>query len=661
MNIRAIRSCGGRLTAGACRRQPASSGSKRRTAAVALVLAGSLIAGSLSAAQFSQMLPGDGTDPDFYASSAPRFSETGRFAIYRGWGSVIVTDRALDISQRLTLPGTAASGGYYRSVDIDLQGRRISFERTYSTGSGTVSPPGFPSGIYVHDLNSGEFRLVSRKPGGKPIRNFSQSRLSGDGRHVVFVSTDSDLVPDDTNGEADVFVLRVSDGQIERVSVATDGSEGRLASGAPSINADGSRIAFRSADAGLVAGDSNLVEDIFVRDRRLGLTRRVSVGTGGVQANGASMTADISDRARTVVFSSAATNLGGVSTSGNRNVYLHDLFSGTTELVSPVQDPDWPEGSAGANRVSVSADGRHVAFGYSLYPNNSAEAGDDNVSFVFSRDSGRLARLPGGGPYQYGESISPDGSVVGFAEEFDYRLGQSAAPRVYTYDTRPFCRTNDPALQTSLTANQWKLLSLPCEPPAGTTVVDLFGDDIPGIYGTDWVVFEFVTQSGVSAYRQVTVDGQLQGGRGYWLVSRTGGRRTLDLPAGSRALPTSFFNEPDCGWPDGCHAVPLSDFAAPEGAWRLAGSGSARRGGVAVSDFRFVTAAGSCAAAGCSFDEASSSAIGLLVPALWSFDGSAYNDLDSSSTVLPWQGFWVRTLPMGAGNDLQLRVPGGTD
>src|SRR5438876_957024 len=77
-------------------------------------------------------------------------------------------------------------------------------------------------------------------------------------------------------------------GITERVSVASDGTLGNHDSSFASISGDGRFVAFSSLASNLVAGDSNGVQDVFVRDRVTGTTERVSVGLNG-EANGDSV------------------------------------------------------------------------------------------------------------------------------------------------------------------------------------------------------------------------------------------------------------------------------------------------------------------------------------------------------------------------------------
>src|SRR5438105_9900836 len=75
----------------------------------------------------------------------------------------------------------------------------------------------------------------------------------------------------------------------ERVSVASGGTtEGNDTSLGSALSADGRFVAFDSAATDLVAGDTNGVSDVFVHDRQTGTTERVSVASDGTQGNGAS-------------------------------------------------------------------------------------------------------------------------------------------------------------------------------------------------------------------------------------------------------------------------------------------------------------------------------------------------------------------------------------
>src|SRR5438132_1692287 len=155
------------------------------------------------------------------------------------------------------------------------------------------------------------------------------SALSADGRFVAFDSAATDLVAGDTNGVSDVFVHDRQTGTTERVSVASDGTQGNNASSYPALSADGRFVAFDSDATNLVAGDTNGATDVFVHDRQTGATERVSVTSGGgTQGNGNSggffAFPALSADGRFVAFQSDATNLVTGDTNGATDVFVQD-------------------------------------------------------------------------------------------------------------------------------------------------------------------------------------------------------------------------------------------------------------------------------------------------------------------------------------------------
>lgn len=212
-------------------------------------------------------------------------------------------------------------------------------------------------------------------------------RISGNGRYVVFVSTDPNLVPGDTNGVQDVFVRDLVQGTISRVSVNSAGGEANGASDSPSISVDGRRVAFHSEATNLVPGDTNGALDVFLRDVPTTTTRRVSLTHAGAEATGGdSIGGVISGDGHAVAFRSWATNISSAP-DGNG---LADIFR-------------WTESGGGAERVSlsrtggdpnqesigaaISYDGVRVAF-YSKASNLTTAGVDTNGAFdVFVRDT----------------------------------------------------------------------------------------------------------------------------------------------------------------------------------------------------------------------------------------------------------------------------------
>src|SRR5262249_22172880 len=138
----------------------------------------------------------------------------------------------------------------------------------------------------------------------------------------------------DTNAVFDVFVRDLATSTTTRVSVASDGTQANGASTNPAVSADGSLVAFRSLASNLVAGDTNGVADVFVRNRLTGVTERVSVASDGTQGNAQSINPVISADGRFVAFESTASNLVADDTNLASDIFVHDRVTGVTERVS---------------------------------------------------------------------------------------------------------------------------------------------------------------------------------------------------------------------------------------------------------------------------------------------------------------------------------------
>ena len=143
-------------------------------------------------------------------------------------------------------------------------------------------------------------------------------------------------------------------------SVADSGAQSDDNSANSSVSADGRYVAFESIADNLVAGDTNMAQDVFVRDRQTGRTTLVSMAASGkVSANSDSEAPSISADGRYVAFDSLATNLVSPATTGSQ-VFVRDLQTGTTTLVS--RNNLGVQGNAGSGLPAISADGSTVAF-----------------------------------------------------------------------------------------------------------------------------------------------------------------------------------------------------------------------------------------------------------------------------------------------------------
>ena len=145
--------------------------------------------------------------------------------------------------------------------------------------------------------------------------------ISGDGRYVVFRSLATNLVAGDTNNAWDILVHDRQTDTIERVSVATGGGQADADSYSPSISDDGRFVVFQSKATNLVPNDTNERWDIFLHDRDLGTTTRINEPDGG-QADIHSYAPAISGDGSTVAFESDATNLVAGDTNAAKDLFV---------------------------------------------------------------------------------------------------------------------------------------------------------------------------------------------------------------------------------------------------------------------------------------------------------------------------------------------------
>ncbi|MCI0644217.1 MAG: calcium-binding protein [Chloroflexi bacterium] len=281
-----------------------------------------------------------------------------------------------------------------------------------------------PTATLAHPPGVTEWVSVSSD--GTGANSFSDMpAISADGRFVAFVSLADNLVPEDTNGFADTFVHDRLTATTERVSVSSREREGNGHSGLvgvaayPAISGDGRFVAFVSEADNLVSGDRNGLADVFVRDRLLGTTERVSVSGDGSEANGSSEGPAISADGRFVAFHSNAPNLvpGANPPLFAEEVYVRDRATGTTEIISINS-----AGEAGNNlnfRADISADGRFVVFSSSA---DNLVPGLQSGHQVYLRDraAGTIERIsedatgnPGDGTSVL-PKVSLDGRFVAF-------------------------------------------------------------------------------------------------------------------------------------------------------------------------------------------------------------------------------------------------------
>ena len=325
----------------------------------------------------------------------PALSADGRFVVFTSFASnlvvgdtngrvdVFVHDRQSGATTRASVDsaGFQASGHSYRPA-ISGDGRFVAFD---SVAANLVA--GDTNGrldVFVHDRQGGATTRVSvASDGVQANRHSLKPTISAAGRFVTFESEALNLVAGDTNNADDAFVHDRANGATIRVSVASNGAQGNDLSAEPAISGDGRFVAFRSLASNLVAGDTNNVNDVFVHDRSCGRTARVSVASGGAQANSDSHEPAISANGRFAGFFSVSSNLVAGDTNGAYDIFVHDRHSNSTTRVSVSNAGT--QGNQNSQEPSLSVDGRTIAF-YSGASN--LVAGDTNAAgdvFVHER------------------------------------------------------------------------------------------------------------------------------------------------------------------------------------------------------------------------------------------------------------------------------------
>jgi Tol biopolymer transport system component len=275
--------------------------------------------------------------------------------------------------------------------------------------------------------------LVSVSSGGAqangPSRSYSES-VSDDGDVVVFESDATNLAGGaDSNGATDCFVRVISAGTTSRASVSSSGVEANGPTGSPAVSGNGAVVAFHSGTLpdNLAAGDTNLAGDVFTHDLATGATARVSVSSSGAQATGWSVRPSLSDDGLLVAFESTAPDLVGGDGNVGQDVFVRDTSSGTTTRVSVGSGGS--EAEPGSASPRISGDGAVVVF---VSDATDLVSGDTNgVPDVFVHDragvaTARASRAVDGtqaNGFSSNAAVSDDGSEVGFRSAATVLLG----------------------------------------------------------------------------------------------------------------------------------------------------------------------------------------------------------------------------------------------
>ncbi len=305
----------------------------------------------------------------------PRISDDGRHVLFLSSArnlvagdhnnnvDVFLRDRTLGTTRRVNVRSDGAQG---RSGDaasavtaaISANGDLVVFSsRQFDLVAGDTN---LASDVFLHQVSTGmTTRIVMGIGGAEPNDAVLNPSLSGDGRFVVFESGANNLAPNQSNFTQHVYLLDRNSGVIERISVTPGGNPAGGGSGNATVSDDGRFVAFESSANDLVATPGNGSAQLYLRDRQLGVTTRLSQ-VAGVPANLPVQGSVIAGNGSRVAFETAATNLDAGDTNGVEDIYAVNVASGVLTRVSV--GAGGAQTSERSQRPSISRNGQRIAF-----------------------------------------------------------------------------------------------------------------------------------------------------------------------------------------------------------------------------------------------------------------------------------------------------------
>ncbi|HET9210826.1 MAG TPA: hypothetical protein VFR03_10540 [Thermoanaerobaculia bacterium] len=300
---------------------------------------------------------------------------------------------------------------YFWGVGISADGRYL----TFASDAGDLFPGqlgGDNGNIFLYDRSAGKLSLVSHVPASPVTSPESDQgawapRISADGRFVVFITDAADLLPGQIQGQSVVLYDRTA-GALTLIGAGDSAL----------ISADGKYVAFsRGTTLQLYARETHM-------------TVQVSAAAEGTLPNSRDPAYAIGADGRYVAF------LQGTFGSA---LAVYDRVSRAIATASPASPGDY----AGIGSLSISGDGRYVAFA-SINPEwvpGQADANGTWDVFLFDRTARKTSLLSHsaaastttGDGVSYAPALSADGSRAVFFSWADNLL-PGLADRNRSYD-----------------------------------------------------------------------------------------------------------------------------------------------------------------------------------------------------------------------------------
>lgn len=365
---------------------------------------------------------------------------------------VYVRDMELGTTRRVSWAPDLGDGGIGGGWDpsISGDGEYVVFTSASELVAGDTNSM---DDVYMCELDTGEITRVSESVAGNDGEGASwYPDVNYDGSFVSF-RTDRQFVEDDSGAYADVYVKDIEAGTFARASVASDGTEADYYGyDTPAISADGMRVVFDSEASNLVPDDTNEETDVFLHDFSTGETTRVSVRSDGSESWSGKHDPAISADGRFVAFSESGGGKGGpqgpssVSAAAESTIFdtlvpgdineredilLHDTADGSTTMVSVT--PMNTQTHDDSEHPAVSGDGSFIS--YDGWADNLVPDDNNGVRDVFVASIQKNTETPVDGSDRYETAIEisqelwPDGSefvIVARGDNWPDALGGSA-------------------------------------------------------------------------------------------------------------------------------------------------------------------------------------------------------------------------------------------
>jgi hypothetical protein len=275
---------------------------------------------------------------------------------------VFIHDRQSGSTSLVSASAAGTIGNHFSNrPDVSQDGRFVVFETSASNLATGILPSGVGQQIVVKDMQTGVVKAVSANGGVQGNGVSDWPTISCDGSVVTYHSQASNLVIGDTNGVRDVFVATLVSGGYQQSNITLSANSESIQ---PDVSCDGSAVVFLSTASNLVPGDTNGNRDAFVYSKLTGQIVRASVTNSGAQSSGQAHAyrPSISGDGRYVAFHSTAGDLdsftGGPSGKEFGNIFMRDMVGQTTQAIS--RNDNFLVGYS--KEPAISGDGLHVAY-----------------------------------------------------------------------------------------------------------------------------------------------------------------------------------------------------------------------------------------------------------------------------------------------------------